>query len=79
VPNVKHTMKEAVAIQQAFEERFCGSHDLKAVGVCLNPRTGDLALHVQVSKMTEAAYLPRSFDGLEVLVDVVGAVHALER
>ena len=77
MPNVKHTMKAAVAIQRAFEERFCSPHDLKAVGVCLNPRTGDLALHVQVSNKTEAGNLPRSFEGLEVIVDVVGAVRAL--
>ena len=77
MPQMKHSMKQAVEIQKAFEEQFCHKDGLRAVGICLNPRTGDLALNVQVSKKKEAAELPKTFDGLDVLVDTVGVVRAL--
>jgi hypothetical protein len=77
MPQMKHSMKQAVEIQKAFEKRFCHKDGRRAVGICLNPRTGDLALNVQVSKKKEAAELPKTFDGLDVLVDTVGVVRAL--
>jgi hypothetical protein len=74
---MKHSMKEAVKIQRAFEERFRHKGGLMGVGICLNPRTGDLALNVQLSKKKNVTELPKTFNGLDVLVDIVGAVRAL--
>lgn len=70
----KHSMQEAVEIRRAFEARFGTARGITGVGICLNSRADDLALNVFVSRDEEAAGLPKSFDGLEVLVDVVGTV-----
>ena len=73
--DTKHSMQEAQEIQRAFEEQF-GDGGLVGVGIGLNPRQDDLALNVFVSRKKQAANLPKTFDGLDVLVDVVGAVRA---
>ncbi|SFJ91859.1 hypothetical protein SAMN04488498_101291 [Mesorhizobium albiziae] len=73
--DTKHSMKEAVAIQRAFEERF-GDAGLVGVGIGLNPRQDDLALNVFVAREKEAQRLPKTFDGLDVVVDVVGVIRA---
>jgi hypothetical protein len=72
----KHSMKEALEIQKAFEERFCRKNGLLGVGIGLNDQQDDLALNVYVSQEREAAKLPKTFDGLDVVVDVVGVVRA---
>jgi hypothetical protein len=72
----KHSMKEALEIQKAFEEQFCRKDGLLSVGIGLNPERDDLALNVYVSREWEAATLPKTFDGLDVVVDVVGVVRA---
>jgi hypothetical protein len=72
----KHSMQEAIEIQRAFERRFA-KRGLVGVGIGLNSRRDDLALTVYVSRQNEAAKLPATFSGLDVVVDVVGAVRAL--
>lgn len=72
----KHSMQEAIEIQRAFERQFA-KRGLVGVGIGLNSRRDDLALTVYVSRQNEAAKLPATFSGLDVMVDVVGAVRAL--
>ncbi len=72
----KHSMQEAIETQRAFERRFA-KRGLVGVGIGLNSRRDDLALTVYVSRQNEAAKLPATFSGLDVMVDVVGAVRAL--
>jgi len=72
----KHSMQEAIEIQRAFERRFA-KRGLVGVGIGLNSRRDDLALTVYVSRQNEAAKLPATFSGLDVVADVVGAVRAL--
>jgi hypothetical protein len=74
--DTKHSMKEAVEIQRAFEQQFGDKDGLVGVGIGLNPRRDDLALNVFVSREKEGEKLPKTFDGLEVVVDVVGAIRA---
>lgn len=73
----KHSMEEAVEIQKAFERRFAGNGELLSVGIGLNGAMDDLAINVCVSRPKEAEHLPKTFDGLDVVVDVVGAIRAL--
>ncbi|MGB3387673.1 MAG: hypothetical protein WBA88_06775 [Pseudaminobacter sp.] len=72
----KHSMEQAREIQKAFQKRFGGRKGLLGIGICLNPREDDLALNVSVSRSEQASGLPTSFDGLEVVIDVVGSVRA---
>ncbi len=74
--DTKHSMKEAVEIQRAFEERFADCDGLVGVGICLNSSRDDLAINVYLSKEKKGAKLPKTFDGLDVVVDVVGEVRA---
>lgn len=74
--DTKHSMDQARAIQKAFEERFGDKEGLLGVGICLNPRQDDLALNVSVSCRQQAIHLPKTFDGLDVVVDVVGSIRA---
>jgi len=69
-------MEEAVEIQRAFEEQFGEKDGLLSVGIGLNQTMDDLALNVYVTRKTEAENLPKIFDGLDVIVDVVGVVRA---
>ncbi|MHA6646218.1 hypothetical protein [Mesorhizobium sp. A623] len=72
----KHSMEQAREIQKAFEQQFGNREGLLGVGICLNPREDDLALNVSVSRRPQAISLPKIFDGLEVVVDVVGVIRA---
>jgi hypothetical protein len=74
--DMKHSMEEARRIQQAFEQRFGSKDGLLGVGIGLNPERNDLALNVSVSERTQARGLPKTFDGLDVVVDVVGVIRA---
>jgi hypothetical protein len=73
---MKHSMDEAREIQKAFEERFGDKEGLLGVGICLNPGKDDLALNISVSREGQASDLPETFDGLDVVVDVVGSIRA---
>lgn len=71
---MKHSMEEALKIQQAFERQFGNRDGLLGVGIGLNPERDDLALSVSVSEPTQAEDLPRTFNGLDIVVDVVGII-----
>lgn len=73
---MKHSMEEARKIQQAFEQRFGSKDGLLGVGIGLDPDRNDLALNVSVSERAQARNLPKTFDGLAVVVDVVGVIRA---
>lgn len=70
---LKHSMAEAAAIQQAFEEKFGGDEELLGVGLGLNAAGDDLAITVLARKPETASRLPSDFKGLDVVVEVVGA------
>lgn len=72
----KHSMEEARKAQRAFEQRFGGKDGLLGIGIGLNADRNDLALNVSVSERTQARGLPKTFDGLDVVVDVVGVIRA---
>jgi hypothetical protein len=72
----KHSMQEALRIQKAFEELFGEQDGVTGVGICLNSDADDLALNVYVSREKEAEKLPKKFNGLDVVVDVVGIIRA---
>lgn len=74
--DTKHSMDQAREIQKAFEEQFGGNEGLLGVGICLSPRQDDLALNVSVSRRQQATHLPKTFDGLDVVIDVVGVIRA---
>ena len=73
---MKHSMEEALKIQQAFERQFGSKDGLLGVGIGLNPERNDLALSVSVSERTQVEDLPKSFNGLDIVVDVVGVIRA---
>ncbi len=72
----KHSMNEALEIQKAFEEQFGHKDGLLGVGIGLNRQRDDLAINVYVAREREAEKLPKKFDGLDVVVDVVGGIRA---
>ena len=73
---MKHSIEEAIEIQKAFEERYAGRSGVLGIGIGFNRTHDDLALNVQVARPVEAAKIPPSFDGLDVVVDVVGSIEA---
>lgn len=70
----KHSMEEAVEIRKAFEAEFGQVQGVSGVGICLNQSEDDLALNVFVFRRDDAAKLPGTFGGLDVLIDVVGTI-----
>ncbi|MBX9464813.1 MAG: hypothetical protein KL840_17930 [Aquamicrobium sp.] len=69
-------MEQAIEIQKAFERHFAGKGKVLSVGIGLNGAKDDLAINVCVSRLNEAENLPKTFEGLDVVVDVVGAIRA---
>lgn len=69
-------IEQASEIQRVFEDRYAKEEKVVGVGLGLNERGNDLALNVQVSDQSAVADLPKTFSGLEVIVDVVGEVEA---
>ena len=74
--DTKHSMHEALKIQKAFEAEFGHKDGLLGVGIGLNQRRDDLAINVYVARERAAEKLPKTFYGLDVVVDVVGVVRA---
>lgn len=72
----KHSMEQAVEIQKTFEQRFAGKAGLSGIGIGLNERGDDLAINVFVAKEAQAKSLPKTFEGLDVVVDVAGEFSA---
>ncbi|HLS69969.1 MAG TPA: hypothetical protein VK035_11540 [Kiloniellales bacterium] len=73
----RHSMEEAVEIQKAFEAEFGHMEGVNGIGICLNRSGDDLALNVFVFGDEDAAKLPETFAGLDVLVDTVGKLRTL--
>ncbi len=73
---MKHSMGQALEIQKAFEERFGQQEGLLGIGIGLNTGKDDLALNISVSREAQASGIPKTFKGLDVVVDVVGAIRA---
>lgn len=74
--DTKHSMAEAARVQRAFEEQFSGREGVLGIGIGLNSSQNDLALNVFVAEQEQAAQLPAKFDGLDVVVGVVGEFRA---
>ena len=72
----KHSMRQAVEIQKAFEKQFGGEDCLVGIGIGLNRNQDDRALNVSVTREPEADRLPKTFYGLDVVVDIVGTIRA---
>jgi len=72
----RHSIAEAIAIQKAFEEQFAHAKGVLGIGIGLNEAKDDLALNVSVAKPQQAEAIPSEFEGLAVVVDVVGKVEA---
>ena len=73
----RHSMEEAVEIRKAFEAEFGHMEGVTGIGICLNRAGDDLALNVFVFRDEDAAKLPGTFAGLDVLVDSVGKLRSL--
>lgn len=74
--DTKHSMAEAARVQRAFEEQFSGREGVLGIGIGLNSSQNDLALNVFVAEQEQAEQLPAKFDGLDVVVGVVGEFRA---
>jgi hypothetical protein len=70
--DLKHTMAQATKIQRAFEAKFGSGKGLVGIGIGLNASGDDLALSVLVQEQETVTELPSEFDGMDVVVDVVG-------
>jgi hypothetical protein len=69
-----HSIDEAMEIQKAFERLVLPkTRGVLGVGIALNRSESDFALSVQVASEGDVKTLPEKFDGLDVIVDVVGA------
>ena len=74
---MKHTVEQAMALQKRFEDSLAKAQPgIVGVGICLNARKDDFAINVQVDKSATADHLPRQFDGIDIVIDVVGEIRA---
>ena len=73
---LRHSIEQAVEIQKDFEQLYTKVSGVVGVGIGLNEKHDDLAINVQVAREAIGQKLPKTFDGLEVVVDVVGTVKA---
>ena len=69
---MKHTMEAVEAIQREFEASFASTDGVVGIGIGLNRSQDDLAINVYVSGKEVAERLPKSFNGVDVVCDVVG-------
>lgn len=73
-----HTIEEAIEIQKEFERTVLPSAvGVLGVGIGFNTTETDYALNVQVATERDVNKLPATFDGLDVVVNVVGSNTAL--
>ncbi len=68
--------KQAETVQKAFEQQFALAPDVMGIGLGLNAKADAPALNVQVRNAEAREVLPTTFGGLDVVVEVVGDVHA---
>jgi hypothetical protein len=74
--STRHSIEQAVSIQRDFEAAFASRSGVVGVGIGMNRAQDDFALNVFVSKSMKAPELPESFNGLDVVVDVVDGFKA---
>jgi hypothetical protein len=73
---MRHSMEHALTVQKAFEARYARAKGVLGIGIGFNRAQDDLALNVSVAKPAQAAKLPKAFEGLDVVIDVVGEFKA---
>jgi len=73
---MKHTLHQIEASQRKLEAAMAGKQGVNGIGIGLNAAGDDFALTVFCSDANAAKSLPASFDGIEVVADVVGEVGA---
>lgn len=73
---LRHSLEQAVEIQKNFEKLYANDTGVVGIGIGLNNTADDLALNVQVARAAVGQNLPETFDGLDVVVDVVGTIKA---
>lgn len=66
--STRHSIEQAVSIQRDFETAFASKSGVVGVGIGMNRAQDDFALNVFVSKLSEALGLPKSFNGLDVII-----------
>ena len=69
-------MERAEHIQRDFEARYADRGGVLGIGIGLNRAEDDLAINVQVASRMVAVEIPKSFHGMEVVVDVVEKIEA---
>jgi hypothetical protein len=76
MPLDQKSFDAAASIQREFEESFASLPSVVGVGLGMNSEATGPAINVQVTKAAAASKLPKTFHGLEVVVDVVGNIVA---
>lgn len=76
MPLTKEAFEAAVSIQQEFERNYAKLPSVVGVGLGMNAASTGPAISVQVTRPVAAKKLPKTFHGLEVVVDVVGKIVA---
>jgi hypothetical protein len=66
----------AASIQREFENQFARLPTVVGIGLGLNAAEDAPAISVQVTHEPAPNALPKTFHGLDVVVDVVGKIHA---
>lgn len=72
----KHSIDQVKLTQQAFERLYTRESGVLGVGIGMNSRQDDLALTVYVATEEDMATLPKRFEGVDVVCDVVGSFSA---
>lgn len=73
--NRKHSLREMTKIQAEFERRFGNIPGIVGIGIGKGDN-GDYALKVYVDDSVTVRRIPRSFDDVQVSIDVSGGVSA---
>ncbi|MBX9458665.1 MAG: hypothetical protein KL863_22910 [Rhizobium sp.] len=76
MPLDKNAFDEAIEIQKEFERQFAGVDEVVGIGIGLNKAADAPAISVQVATEAAADKLPSSFQGLDVILDIVGEFKA---
>jgi hypothetical protein len=76
MPLDKKAFEAAASIQREFEESYAGLPSVLGVGLGVNSDHTAPAINVQVSEKAAIGALPKTFHGLDVVVDVVGEITA---
>jgi hypothetical protein len=72
----KEAFEAAADIQHEFEQNYAKLPLIVGVGLGVNSASTAPAINVQVSGKLEPDALPKTFHGLEVVIDVVGEIQA---